>query len=94
VSMTVAAVQDCLQGDYIFAGLWDKADDSSTLTLKNCLSQKKDTIFTAGSSFTVDSLSCTSQSMSMLIDGRAIYTLGTNALKNGKKSSFYGTICM
>jgi len=42
VSETVAAVQDCLQGDNVFAGLCDKANDSSSLTLKNCLSQKEE----------------------------------------------------
>jgi len=41
VSETVAAVQDCLQGDNVFTGLCDKADDSSSLTLRIACHRRK-----------------------------------------------------
>jgi hypothetical protein len=43
VSKTVTTVQDCLQGDYVFAMVFGT---SSSLTLKNCLWKREETIFT------------------------------------------------
>ncbi len=85
-SATLAAVDDCVSDDNAFASLWDRPEDSPSLTLKRCMSQRDDVIYSVGSSFTVSSLSSANQSTPVLIDGRAIYTLATNALKNGKKA--------
>jgi hypothetical protein len=50
------------------------------------LSQKDGTLYSLGTSFTKASISSAKQSSSVLIDGRAIYTLAMTALKNGKKA--------
>ena len=82
----ISTVNDCIMGENAFASLWDKNEESSSLTLKTCYTQKEDVIYTAGTSFTVSSLSSANQSTQVLIDGQAIYTLAMNALKNGKKA--------
>jgi hypothetical protein len=79
----ISAVNDCIMGENAFASLWDKNEESSSFTIKTCYTQNEDVIYTAGTLFTVSSLSSANQSTQVLIDGRAIYTLATNALKNG-----------
>jgi hypothetical protein len=48
--------------------------------------QKEDVLYNAVSAFTLVSLSSANQSTPVIIDGRAIFSLAQNALKNGKKA--------
>jgi hypothetical protein len=79
-------VNDCILGDNAFASLLDRLEDSPSLTLKCCMSQRDDIVYSVGSPFTTSSLSSANQSTPVLIYGQKIYNLATNALKNGKKA--------
>jgi hypothetical protein len=85
-SGTIAAVGNCFSPSDAFAFLWERVDENASYSLKHCLLQKDDTIYSLGTSFTKASISSAKQSSSVLIDGRAIYTLAMTALKNGKKA--------
>jgi hypothetical protein len=50
------------------------------------MTQKEDVLYNAGSAFTLVSLSSANQSTPVIIDGRAIFSLAQNTLKNGKKA--------
>jgi hypothetical protein len=86
VAGVLPMVKDCLSGNPAFESLWESADENAVLTLKHCMTQKEDQLYSVGSSFTYISVSSANQSTSVLIDGRAIYTLATTALRNGKKA--------
>jgi hypothetical protein len=68
-SGTIAAVKDCMSGDNAFESLWDRLEDSPSLTLKCNMYQKEDIIYSVGSSFTIFNLSSANQSTPVLIDG-------------------------
>ncbi len=50
------------------------------------MSQKDDVVYSAGSHFTLLSLSRANQSSAVIIDGRAVFSLAQAALKDGKKA--------
>ena len=86
VQALLPAVKECLSGNQGFDSLWDRGEENSSLTLKSSMTQKDDVLYTSGTSFNQLSLSTAHQSTQVLIDGRAIYSLATTALKNGKKA--------
>ncbi len=86
VQALLPAVKECLSGNQGFDSLWDRGEENSSLTLKSCMTQKDDVLYTSGTSFNQLSLSTAHQSMQVLIDGRALYSLATTALKIGKKA--------
>jgi hypothetical protein len=90
VAGTIPMVNDCMKGQGSFGSLWDHSDStengSCSLTMKRCMTQKDDVLYSAGSAFTLVSLSSANQSNPIVIDGRAIFTLAQSALRNGKKA--------
>jgi hypothetical protein len=90
VASTILMVNDCMKGEGSFGPLWDCSEStengSSTLTMKRCMMQKDDVMYSAGSAFTLVSLPSAHQSNPIVIDERAIFTLAQSALKNGKKT--------
>jgi hypothetical protein len=86
VQALLPAVKECLSGNQGFNALWDRGEENSSLTLKSSMTQKDDVLYTSGTSFNQLSLSTAHQSMQVLIDGRALYSLATTALKIGKKA--------
>ena len=54
--------------------------------MKRCMTQKDNVLYNVGSAFTLVSLSSANQSTPVVIDGRAIFILAQNALKNGKNA--------
>jgi hypothetical protein len=89
VAGVIPMVNDCIKGEGCFGSLWDRSDGtengSPTLTMKRCMMQKEDVLYNEGSSFMLVTLSSANQSIPIVIDGRAIFTLAQTALKNGKK---------
>jgi hypothetical protein len=85
---TAPMVKDCLEGENAFENLWDKIDSDTgpKLLLKSCYTQQEDQVYTAGSSFTMVSVSATNQKTNVVVDGCAILNMAQSALKNGKKA--------
>ncbi len=72
---TAPMVKDCLEGENAFENLWDKIDSDTgpKLLLKSCYTQQEDQVYTAGSSFTMVSVSATNQKTNVVVDGCAIF---------------------
>jgi len=74
------AFKECLSGNLVFDTLWERTEDNASLTLKHCMMQRDDMIYTLRSSFNQTSLSVVHQSTQVLIEGQAIYALAINTL--------------
>ena len=70
-------VQDCIKGVGCFGALWDQVDgeNSTSLTLSRSMMQKDDVLYSAGSHFTVSTLSKANQSTPVIMDGISIFSL-------------------
>mmetsp|Transcript_4745 Transcript_4745/g.7038 ORF Transcript_4745/g.7038 Transcript_4745/m.7038 type:complete len:306 (+) Transcript_4745:286-1203(+) len=84
----ISFAAQAVAGQGQFIGLWDKEPEggpTDSLTLKVAVSRKEDARYCSGSAVAISSVSHANQSSETLIDGRAIFNLATNALKNCKK---------